>query len=117
MVQRTAIALVRDAELDSRFDDLQQTIEKNRKEAADAHGDLASRLENVAKALGDPPEAANGPTGLFKMISGLDGRIRPFEALRHKMIGAVFVSGPMLCAFGAIIYFLEGDRLRHLFAR
>lgn len=115
MVAKLA-AQVRDLEIDERFDALEQTIECNRQEVASAHTDLRQQIEKVAVLLGEPPEAANGPTGLFKLVSRLDGRIAPFEALRHKAIGAIMVSGPMLCGFGIILYFLEGDRLKTLFA-
>ena len=87
------------AGLEGRMDAFERALAENRAAAEHAHRQLADkiddlstnlggRIEAVAGSIGKPPIAEDGPTGIYKLVHELDGRVRPFEAMRHQWIGA-----------------------------
>lgn len=97
-------------DVDRRVDALESEL---RQQGAGLH----SAVDELTKLIGSPGSKADGSeaTGLYDLAHSLNTRLKPFEKLYYEVRGAVKVGVPMLAASAALIWWLGGDKVSHLF--
>ncbi len=79
---------------------------------ADKYVDTARSVESLTTVIGRPgtPDGGVPATGIFAFLNFHDQRLKRFERLLNKALGAMFVGGPCLL----VLWWMAGDKITSL---
>lgn len=102
--------------VEGRMDALETTIAENRKTAAQENQATHDLLQEVLAGLGKPSDGPSRPaSGVYWAIEGVSSRLKPFEQRWEQVKGGIATLAAVGLPIGALLWFLESDRLTRLF--
>lgn len=94
---------------------LERTIRTNRETARKENLALQRLMEKMVERLGEPEDGDQKATGMYWALDKVSQRVLPFERRFEQFKGGVKAITVVSVPVGALIWFLDGHKLTHLF--